>query len=78
MGTSMHVVWSKKEPGRVVYETYKIVAAAGKDDGGPQPTVRSRRHEVPVRSRAHAAEIAAEKGYELFGEGEAWDSLPEQ
>jgi hypothetical protein len=76
MGTSMHVVWSKKEPGRVVYETYKIVATE-KDDRR-EPTVRSRRHEVAVHSRAHAAEIAAEKGYELFGEGEAWDSLPEE
>ncbi|MFG2195753.1 hypothetical protein [Streptomyces sp. NPDC048639] len=76
MGTSMHVVWSKKEPRQVVYETYKIVAAEKAE--GPEPTVRSRRHEVHVRSRAHAAEIAADKGYELFGEGEAWESLPEE
>jgi hypothetical protein len=72
MGTSMHVVWSKKEPGQVVYETHKIVTAEG------EPVVRSRRHEVPIRSRAHAAEVAAEKGYELFGQGEAWDNLPEK
>lgn len=75
MGTSMHVVWSKKEPGKVVYETYAIVP---KENGGEShAAVQSRRHEILVRSRAHAAQIAAEKGYELFGEGEAWDSLPE-
>jgi hypothetical protein len=75
MGTSMHVVWSKKAPDQVVYETYAIVATE-KDDS-PQPAVKSRRHEVRIRSRTHAAEIAAEHGYELFGEGEAWESLPE-
>ncbi|MGP3999570.1 hypothetical protein [Streptomyces sp. 8N706] len=76
MGTSMHVVWSKKDPGKVVYETYAIVTTEKGDS--PQAAVRSRKHEVVVRSRTHAAEIAAEHGYELFGEGEAWESLPEE
>ena len=75
MGTSMHVVWSKKEPGKVVYETYAIVPKGNGENR--HAAVRSHRHEVLVRSRTHAAQIAAERGYELFGEGEAWDSLPE-
>jgi 16S rRNA C967 or C1407 C5-methylase (RsmB/RsmF family) len=76
MGTSMHVVWSEKEPGRVVYETHTIVPE--EDDGNVRAAVRSRRHEEHVLSRAHAAQIAAGEGYELFGEGEAWESLPEE
>lgn len=73
MGTSMHVVWSSAEEGRVVYETYSITLA----EDGVHGAVDSRHHEIPVVSRKQAEEIAAEHGYELLRKGEVWESLPE-
>ncbi|MER6047595.1 hypothetical protein ABT168_09030 [Streptomyces sp. NPDC001793] len=75
MATSMHLVWSSVETGIVVYETHSIEVV---DDGGVHGEVASHRYETPVRSRAHAEEIAAENDYELFREGAEWDSLPEE
>lgn len=75
MATSMHLVWSSAAPGSVVYETHAIEVV---EEGGVHGEVVSERHEVPVRSRAHAEEIAAEHDYELYRDGEEWESLPEE
>ncbi|WKX72583.1 hypothetical protein [Streptomyces sp. XD-27] len=76
MAASMYVVWSAVEPGRVVYETHAIEAIT--DAAGVHAEVKSETHEVALRSRAHARSIAEAGGYELRGEGEAWESLPEE
>ncbi|MDT3399086.1 hypothetical protein RKE29_20965 [Streptomyces sp. B1866] len=76
MAVSMHVVWSKTEPGRVIYETHSIETVS--DGQGVHATVNSNTHEVPLHSREHAESVAAEEGYELFRKGEAWESLPER
>ncbi|MGK5632842.1 hypothetical protein, partial [Streptomyces sp. URMC 123] len=73
MAVSMHVVWSTVEPGRVIYETHAIETVA--DDDGVHATVNSKTYEVPLRSRAQAEMIAAEDGYDLRREGDAWNSL---
>ncbi|MFI2241318.1 hypothetical protein [Streptomyces chrestomyceticus] len=75
MATSMHLVWSSTAPGSVVYETHAIEVV---EEGGVHGEVVSERHEVTVHSRAQAEEIAAEHGYELYRDGEEWDSLPEE
>ncbi|MFH8408189.1 hypothetical protein ACH4FX_25810 [Streptomyces sp. NPDC018019] len=75
MATSMHLVWSSAAPGSVVYETHAIEVV---EEGGVHGEVVSERHEVTVRSRAHAEEIAAEHDYELYRDGPEWESLPEE
>ncbi|WP_331771971.1 hypothetical protein OG948_51325 (plasmid) [Embleya sp. NBC_00888] len=75
MATSMHVVWKSEAAEHVVYETYSIEVV---EDGGAHGEVVSNRHDTVIRSRAHAREIAAEHGYELFSDGDAWGSLPEE
>ncbi|MFD7502423.1 hypothetical protein ACWC5C_30995 [Streptomyces sp. NPDC001700] len=76
MAVSMHVVWSKTEPGRVIYETHSIETIT--DGKGVHATVDSHTYEISVGSRAEAESIADAEGYELFRKGEAWESLPEE
>jgi hypothetical protein len=76
MAVSMHVVWSKAEPGCVIYETHAIETIT--DGEGVHPTVTSHTYEVSLRSRAHAESIAEDEGYELLRKGEAWESLPDE
>jgi hypothetical protein len=72
----MHLVWSPDADGRVIYETHAIEVV--QDAEGVHPDVTSHRHEILVRSRQHAEAIAAEHGYELLRQGDAWDSLPDE
>jgi hypothetical protein len=72
----MHLVWSQDAHGRVVYETHAIEVV--QDAQGVHPDVTSHHHDVLIRSRQHAEAIAAEHGYELLRQGEAWDSLPDE
>lgn len=76
MAVSMHVVWSRAQPGCVIYETHAIATVT--DGEGVHATVDSHTYEVPLHSRAEAESIAEEEGYELFRKGEAWESLPEE
>ncbi|MEE4595265.1 hypothetical protein V2J94_25830 [Streptomyces sp. DSM 41524] len=76
MAVSMHVVWSKCEPGRVIYETHSIETVT--DGSGVHATVDSHTYEISLRSRAQAEFIADEEGFELYRKGEAWESLPEE
>jgi hypothetical protein len=75
MSASMHLVRIQDAQGRVVYETHAIEVI--QDAEGVHPEVTSHRHDVIIRSRQHAEAIAAEHGYELLRQGDAWDSLPD-
>lgn len=76
MAVSMHVVRSKTDPGRVIYETHSIETIS--DEEGVHPTVHSDTYDIPLHSQAHAESIAEEEGYELLRRGEVWESLPEE
>lgn len=75
MDTTMRLVSSTVDRQRVIHEidTFESSDEAG---GALEMSLSTTRHELPVRSRAQAEQIASAEGHALRRDGDAWESLP--